>query len=113
MYFRDNRQNEAQMGYAAMAAGAGLLMILLSRTLLRIFPVIAGVVMIVSSAATLMRTYRDSNVPLYAKLLSALVILIGILIVLHPGRIADTIVFCVGAAFVVNGISGLITSRQF
>lgn len=113
MYFRDNRQNEAQMGYAVMAAGAGLLMILLSRTLLRIFPVIAGVVMIVSSAATLMRTYRDSNVPLYAKLLSALVILIGILIVLHPGRIADTIVFCVGAAFVVNGISGLITSRQF
>lgn len=113
MYFRDNRQNEAQMGYAVMAAGAGLLMILLSRTLLRIFPVIAGVVMIVSSAATLMRTYRDSNVPLYAKLLSALVILIGILIVLHPGRIADTIVFCVGAAFVVNGISGLITSCQF
>ena len=112
MYFRSNRQNEAQMGYAVVAAGAGLLMILLSRTLLRAVPVIAGVMMIVSAAATLLRTYKDSNVPLYSKLLSALVIVIGILIVLHPGRIANTIVFCVGAAFVVNGISGLITSRQ-
>ena len=63
MYFKNNRQNEAQMGYAVVAAGAGLLMILLSRTLLRVFPVIAGVVMIVSAAATLLRTYKDSNVP--------------------------------------------------
>ena len=113
MYFKDNRQNEAQMGYAVVAAGAGLLLILLNRTLLRAFPVIAGVVMIVSAAATLLRTYRDSNVPLYSKLLSALVIVIGILIVIHPGRIADTLVFCVGLAFVVNGISGLVASRQF
>ena len=113
LYFKDNRLNEAQMGYAVAAAGAGLLLILLNRTLLRAFPVIAGVVMIVSAAATLLRTYRDSNVPLYSKLLSALVIVIGILIVIHPGRIADALVFCVGLAFVVNGISGLVASRQF
>ena len=112
MYFRNNRQNDAQLGYAVIAAGAGLLVILLSHLLLRAFPVIAGVLMIVSAGATLLKTYNDSDVSLYSKLLSVLVIVIGILIVLHPGRIANTIVFCVGAAFVVNGVSGLLMSRQ-
>ena len=112
MYFKGDRQNEAQLGYAILAAGAGLLIILLSSLLLHMFPVIAGVMMILTAGATLIKTYNDSNIPLYSKLLSALVIVIGILIVLQPGKIANAIVLCVGAALVVNGISGLLTSRQ-
>ena len=112
MYFRGNRRNETQLGYAIAAAGSGLLLILLSGLLLRAFPVIAGVVMILSGVATLLKTYNDSNTPLYSKLMSGLVIIAGILIAIHPGRIADAIVFCVGVAFVINGISGLLASRQ-
>ena len=112
MYFRDNRQNETLLGYAVAAAGTGLLLILLCGTILRIFPVLAGIAMILSGAVTLIQTAGNKYIPLYSKLLSALVIVLGILIVTRPGRIADAIVFCVGTVFVVNGISGLIASRD-
>ncbi len=112
MYFRENRQNEVLLGYAVAAAGAGLLLILLCRTILRIFPVLAGILMILSGAVTLLQTAGNKNVPLYSKLLSVLVIALGILIVTRPGRIANAIVFFVGVVFVINGISGLIASRD-
>ena len=111
-YIKENSRNQTLLGYAVAAAGAGLLLILLSRLLLRAFPAIAGVLMILSGAATLVQTFNDRNVPVYSKLLSALVIVLGILIAIQPGRIANAIVFCVGAVFVVNGVSGLLAIRR-
>ena len=67
MYFRSSRQNEAQLGYAIAAAAAGILLILLSRFLLSAFPRIIGIVMIVTAAATLLKTYNNSDVSLYSK----------------------------------------------
>lgn len=112
MYFKNNKQNETELGYAIMGAGAGLLLILLCRTIVNAFPVIMGVFLIMSGAVTLFRTWNDKNVPMYSKILSALVIVLGILIIVHPGRIANIIVFCIGMAFVINGISGLLMSRK-
>ena len=112
MFFKENRQNETLLGYAIGTAGAGLLLILLCRSILRIFPVLAGILMIMSGVVTLTQTAGNRNVPVYSKLLSALVIVLGIVIATRPGRIANAIVFCVGAVFVVNGISGIIASRD-
>ena len=112
VYFRHHRQDETLLGCSVFAAGSGLLLILLSRMLLNAFPVIAGVIMMMSGAGSLMETFGDRNTPVYVKLLSVLVIGLGILIVIQPGRIADMIVFCVGAGLVVNGISGLIMTRR-
>ncbi len=112
MYFRENRQNEMMLGYAIMSGGAGLLLVLLCRVILNAFPVIIGVVLIMSGAAALLETCRDREIPLYSKLLSILIVVLGVLILIHPGRIANAIVFCTGFALVVNGISGLLMSRQ-
>ena len=112
LYFRDNRQEQAQLIYALASAGAGLLLILLCRALLHAFPVIVGVLMILSAAEMLLTSFNDKEKPLYSKALAVLVIVLGILVVIHPGRIANTLVFCVGAVLVVNGISGLMMNRH-
>ncbi len=112
MYLKNNRQNDAELGYAIAGAGAGLLLVLLCRTIVNIFPVLMGIFLILSGAAALFKSFDDSNVPVYSKLIAALVILLGIMIVLQPGWIVNSIVFCIGAALVVNGISGLLMSRQ-
>ena len=56
MFFKENRQNETLLGYAIGTAGAGLLLILLCRSILRIFPVLAGILMIMSGVVTLTQT---------------------------------------------------------
>ena len=112
MYFRSSRQNGAQLGYAIAAAAAGVLLILLSRFLLSAFPRIIGIVMIVTAAATLLKTYNNSDVSLYSKVLYVLVILIGIVIAVKPTGLINTMAFFIGVAFVVNGFSGLLLSRE-
>ena len=112
MYFKESQGDQTLLGYAVAAGGAGLLLILLCRTILRVFPVIAGVLMILSGIVTLAQVIKDKDVPLISKLLPVLVIALGILIVTRPGRIANAIVFCVGAVFAVNGISGLLANRE-
>ncbi len=112
MYFKNKQSDSMMLGYAAVAAGAGLLLILLCKTIYRAFPVIAGILMIISGAITLLQMFQDKEVPLFNKILPALVIIFGVLILTRPGKIADAIVFCVGAVFVVNGISGLLASRE-
>lgn len=111
-YFSHNRQNETLLGYAAASGGAGLLLVLLCRTIVNIFPVLMGVVLIMSGGAALLQTYNNKEIPAYSKILSGLIVFLGILIVMQPGSIANMIVFCIGAAFVINGVSGLLTSRQ-
>lgn len=112
MYFKNKQSDSVMLGYAGVAAGAGLLLILLCKTIYRAFPVIAGILMIISGAITLLQVLQDKEVPLFNKILPVLVIIFGILILTRPGKIADAIVFCVGAVFVVNGISGLLASRE-
>ena len=112
MYFSSNKQNEVQLGYGIAAAAAGLVLILLSGTLLRAFPRIIGIVMIVTAAVTLFKIYNNNEVSLYSKLLYLLVIVIGIVITIRPAGLINTMAFIVGAAFAVNGVSGLLTSRQ-
>ena len=112
MYFKDSKGDQTQLGYAVVCGGAGLLMIFLCRTIVRAFPVIAGVLMILSGVGTLAQVIKEKDVPLLSKILPVVVIVLGILILTQPGRIANAIVFCVGAVFVVNGISGLLANRE-
>ena len=112
MYFRSSRQNETQLGYAIAAAAAGILLIMLSRFLLSAFPRIIGIVMSVTAAATLLKTHNNGNVSLYSKLLYLLVISAGIVIAVKPSGLINTMAFFIGVAFVVNGVSGLVMSRQ-
>lgn len=112
MYFVNKPSDSTKLGYAACSAAAGLLLVLLCKTIYRAFPVIAGILMIISGAVTLIQVFKDKEVPLFNKILPVLVIAFGILILTRPGRIANAIVFCVGAVFVVNGISGLLASRE-
>lgn len=107
-YFTGGRRDEMLLGYAALSGAAGALLVLLSGFFLRAFPILAGCLMILSSAAGLYQMMNSIYTPWYSKALSVLVLLLGILILIHPGTIANAIVFCIGAAFMVNGISGLI-----
>ena len=107
-YFTGGRRDEMLLGYAALSGAAGALLVLLSGFFLRAFPILAGCLMILSSAAGLYQMMNSIYTPWYSKALSVLVLLLGILILIHPGAIANAIVFCIGAAFMVNGISGLI-----
>ncbi len=112
MYYQGKKQNEVQLWYAAISGGAGLLLVLLSGVLLRFFPVMAGILLIINGSVSISQTYNNHEVPLYSKLLSVLLIALGILILIHPGAIANAIVFCIGAASAINGVCGLLDLRR-
>ena len=110
-YISGKEKNEVQLSYAVISGGGGLLMVLLSRTIVNIFPILMGVLLIVNGITALVQTIRSPIVPVYNKILSAAAVALGLLIVIRPAMITNTIVFWIGVAFAVGGISGLVTKR--
>lgn len=112
LYFSGKDKSEIQIGYAAVTGAGGLLMVLLSRTIVNIFPILMGVALIVSGIITLAQTFRNQDVPLYTKLLSAAAVIMGLLIVVRPTMITNAITFWIGAALTIGGISGLLSAKR-
>ena len=111
LYLFGKNKNQIQLSYAGGAAVAGALIILLAPTVINLFPILAGIALIAIGIMNLTAA-RDGIYPTYSKIGPILTIVLGVLVLFHPGAIVNMVVFLVGAALVLNGLSELDLIRR-
>ena len=112
-YFTSQTRDEVQLGYAVLALIGGLLVIWLAPAIVSIAPILAGILLIINGASDLFHAASGDSVPRRSAFASALIILLGLLILIRPGFISSAIVVVIGAAFVLNGLVDLDIIRRF
>ena len=109
-YFMAKDRDDGMLGYCVVAAAAGILIVLLSGTILNIFPRVLGVVLVVNGVTNLTQA---NGTPKYSKAVSILIIIAGILVFFNPGTMINVITFVAGAALILNGLAELDIIRRF
>ncbi len=109
-YFGDRERDRTSLMYAAAAGVAGLLIMMLAPSIVNFFPVLAGILLILSGVSDLLslRGHADGK----AKILPVVLIILGLLVVTHPGAIAGAVVAIAGGAFILNGLTDLNIIRK-
>ena len=98
---------------AGVAALTGILIITFAESIVNIFPIIMGVYLILNGLSHLTAGYADPENRVIAVIMGVLVIALGLLIVVQPSFLVNTIMIFIGAAFIVNGISDLLMEKRF
>ena len=89
----------------------GLILLFAARFLVNLFPFVVGIVMIISGLGDLFMIFDGRPGPkLLHALTAVLVIILGLLVLFHPGFIADIIVMFMGIVLIVNGIVDIIVA---
>ena len=83
----------------------------LASVIVNIFPIIAGILLIIAGVSNLIQSGSDVY-PSYSKIGPVLTIVLGALIVFHPGSIMNLVVLLAGIALVLNGLSELDLIRR-
>ena len=112
-YFFGPHRDETQLGYALLAVVGGILLISLARSIVNIFPILMGLLLMINGIGNLSQSFSDPNAPLAEKILPGLVALAGLLILIHPGAIVNSVVIVAGVTLIVNGLSDLSLIRRF
>ena len=103
LYFSGrNGKDEIALGYGVLAGAAGLLVVWLAPSIVNLFPVLMGLGLMISGITSLLGAGSGRN-----KIGPVVVIILGALILFHPGAILNAVVLCAGIALVVNGLSDL------
>ena len=95
-----------------IAVVIGLVLILCAGTIVDIFPVIMGVSLILNGLSHLTAAGMDPENRVLACILGVITIVLGVLIVLQPGAIANMVMVFIGAALIVNGLFDLYMVRR-
>ena len=112
-YFIGKNREGVRLGYAAVAAIAGLVLILRPYSVLSIFPILAGAVLVINGISNLIQASQGEGAPSYSRIVAIVIIIIGALLIFRPFRIWDALVFIMGAALVLNGLADLDIIRRF
>ncbi len=112
-YFIGKNREGVRLGYAAVAAIAGLVLILRPYSVLNIFPILAGAVLVINGISNLIQASQGEGAPSYSRIVAIVIIIIGALLIFRPFRIWDALVFIMGAALVLNGLADLDIIRRF
>ena len=112
MYFFSPRRDQVQLGYAGLAAAAGLLIVWMAPAIVHLFPALAGLGLIIVGLSNLMHAVRGEGMPAASKVGPILTIILGTLILFHPGAIVNAVVMLAGIALILNGLSELDMIRR-
>ena len=112
MYFINSRQDQVQLGYAGLAAAAGLLIVWLAPMIVNLFPVLAGLGLIIVGLSNLLHAAGGEGLPAASRVGPILTMVIGALILFHPGAIVNAVVMLAGIALILNGLSELDMIRR-
>ena len=104
LYFVRGDRDRVKLGYACSAAVAGLLVQWLAPAILHLFPVLLGISLMIAGIGNLTGA-RSQGFPKSSWLGPVLTIVLGAVILFHPGSVINTVVFLAGAAMVLNGLS--------
>ena len=111
LYFVKGDRDGVKLGYAGGAAVAGLLVQWLAPMILHLFPVLLGIALILAGISNLTGA-SSQDFPKSAWLGPVLTIVLGAVILFHPGSVINTVVFLAGAALVLNGLSEMDLIRR-
>ena len=111
LYFVRGDHDQMKLQYAGGAAVLGLGVQLLAPAILHLLPVLLGLAIIVAGVSNLLGA-RSQNLPKSAWAGPILTIVLGAVILFHPGSIISTVVFLAGVALVLNGLSELDLIRR-
>ena len=111
LYFIRGDHDRVKLGYACGAAVLGLLARWLAPTIVNLVPVLVGIAIIAAGVSNLMAA-RNMNYPKATMLGPVLTIVLGALVVFHPGFVLSTVIFLAGVALVLNGLSELELIRR-
>ena len=112
IYFFGPRRDQVQLGYAGLATAAGLLIVWMAPAIVNLFPMLAGLGLIVVGLTNLMHAAREEGMPAASKVGPILTIVLGALILFHPGAIVNAVVMLAGIALILNGLSELDMIRR-
>ena len=94
-------KDSTQLMTAAGCAAAGIIFLSWPRLIVDLFPILAGVALILNGMSNLAEAGRTKEKG--TAVTAVLVIIAGILIAFPPGFIANAIVLCVGIGLTLNG----------
>ena len=112
-YFFGRHRDGMQLGYALMAGAGGILVTVLARSIINIFPILMGLLLMINGIGNLSQSFSNSGASITEKILPALVALVGLLILIHPSTIVNSVVIVAGVTLIVNGLSDLSLIRRF
>ena len=98
---------------ACAAIIVGLIFIIGARGIVNIFPIIMGIILLITGLSNLTGTLTLSDEArgsswTFSLILSIVVLILGLLVLFHPGAIANAIVFFVGVSVLIGGINQLL-----
>lgn len=111
LYFTGKNRDQVQLVYAGGAAVLGLLTRWLAPVILNIFPILLGAAIIIAGISNLTAA-RDPVYPRTSVIGPILTIVLGAVIVFHPGTVLNWVIFLAGAALVLNGLTELDLIRR-
>ena len=97
---------------SGLAVLAGIILITCAEGIVDFFPTMMGVFLILNGLSHLAVAGTDSENRILAGILGVAIIILGLLIIMRPGFIADAIMVFIGASFVVNGIFDLVMVKR-
>ena len=95
-----------------LAILAGIILISCAEGIVDFFPTLMGIFLILNGLSHLAVAHMDPDNRIAAAIMGAIIIVLGILIVMHPGFIANAIMIFIGSAFIVNGLFDLFMVKQ-
>ncbi len=111
VYFVRANHDPMQVVAAVFLAFLGLIFILATTAIVDLFPVIMGILLVLGGFSDLANAYALSQVGdagwKVTLVMGVLVLVLGILICLHPGFIADMIIAFMGVTLLLSGVFDL------
>ena len=107
LFFFGPVRDVTQIYLGAFLAIIGILVYSNAEGLTYVFPIIMGVMLMLNGLGNLGQAFAPPERDIIGAVLAGLVILFGILILFHPGTMADAIVMYIGIFYVLNGLFDL------
>jgi len=97
---------------AGLAMLAGLILVLCAEGVVDFFPTLMGIFLILNGLSHLAVAGADKRNRVIALITGIVIIVLGVLIVMRPGIIADMIMVFIGVSFLVNGVFDLVMMKR-
>jgi len=112
VYFSDEEKDVCDLVMMIACAVVGLLFLLRPAWIVNLFPVIIGIFLIVNGVSNFLQTIRQEKKSgdhsrLVMLIVSAAVVVLGFVIMFHPGGTMNALLLLLGIALFINGVSDL------
>ena len=112
-YFFGEDRDEVQLGYAILAAAGGLALVLLANTIVSLFPIIAGILLIINGVINMTKINGETDATASSKGTAIAVIVLGVLVIIFGKALINAAAVIMGICLVLNGLAELNVIHRF